>query len=88
MKQNYGIERGSRGIIINKINEPTMRLEKKFMACKLLRKCHKEEVPAGVIKEVVQCMKGIVLRWIPYLINSFMDDCKYAQDLGKKFHYS
>jgi hypothetical protein len=45
MKQTYKIERGSRGIIINKISEPATRLETKLMAYKLLRKCHKEEAP-------------------------------------------
>jgi hypothetical protein len=71
MKQTYGTERGSRGIIINRISEPTTRLATKLMACKLLRKCRKEEVPAGVIAAVVQCMKGIVLSWSPYLLNYF-----------------
>jgi hypothetical protein len=52
MKQTYGTERGSRGIIINKISEPT-RITTKIMASKLLRKCHKEEVPASIIVAVV-----------------------------------
>jgi hypothetical protein len=46
MNHTYGTERGSRGIIINKISEPTTRIATKLMACKLLRKCCKEEVPA------------------------------------------
>jgi hypothetical protein len=32
MKQTYGIERGSMGVIINKISEPAMRLATKLMA--------------------------------------------------------
>jgi hypothetical protein len=32
MKQTYGIERGSRGIIINWISEPKTRLATKLMA--------------------------------------------------------
>jgi hypothetical protein len=43
IKRKYGTERGSIGIIINRINEPTMKFTTKLMACKLLRKCHKEE---------------------------------------------
>jgi hypothetical protein len=54
MKQMYGTERGSIGIFINRISEPTMILDTKLMACKLLRKCHKEEVPTGVIIVVTQ----------------------------------
>jgi len=49
MNQTYGTERGSRGIIINIINEPAMRLETNLIACKLLRKCLKEEALVGVI---------------------------------------
>jgi hypothetical protein len=51
-EKTYGTYRGSKGIIINKISEPVMRLEMKLMACKLLRKCHKEEAPARVITVV------------------------------------
>jgi hypothetical protein len=29
-----------------------------------------------------------MLSWAPYLLNLFLDDCKDAQDLGTKFHYS
>jgi hypothetical protein len=68
MKQMYGTERGSRGIIINQISEPTTRLATKLMACKLLRKCRKEEVPAGVIAVVVQCVKGHCIKLEPILI--------------------
>jgi len=32
MKKNYGTKSGSMGIIINRINEPTMRLETNIMA--------------------------------------------------------
>jgi hypothetical protein len=58
------------------------RLETKLMACKLLRKCRKEEAPTGVIAAATQCMKGTLLSWSPYLLNLFLDDCKDAQDLG------
>jgi hypothetical protein len=41
IKNKYGTERGSRGIIIKKINEPATRFVTKLMVCKLLRKCCK-----------------------------------------------
>jgi hypothetical protein len=44
-----------RGIIIKIINDATTRMATKLMACKLLRKCRKEEVPAGVVAAAVQC---------------------------------
>jgi hypothetical protein len=49
MKKKYGTERGSRGIIINQIIEPTTRLVMKLMTCKILSKCRKEEEDVGVI---------------------------------------
>jgi hypothetical protein len=54
------------------------------MACKLLRKCRKEEAPTGVIEIVVQCTKGVVFSWAPYLLNQFLVDCRDAQDNGTK----
>jgi hypothetical protein len=58
------------------------------MACKLLRKCRKEEAPTGVITIVAQCAKGVVFSWAPYLLNQFLIDYRDAQDNGTKFHYS
>jgi hypothetical protein len=78
MKQTYATERGSKGIIIKMIIESKTRLETKLMSCKLLIKCHKEEVPASGITTSTHCVKRITLRWIPYLLNLFLEDCKYA----------
>ena len=44
MKKTYGIVRGSKGIVMNRINEPMKRMEMKLMACKFIRKCRKEKV--------------------------------------------
>jgi hypothetical protein len=88
MKKKYGTKRGSRGIIIKRISDAVTRMATKIMACKLLRKCRKEEVPAGVVAAATQCAEGTTLSWAPYLLNLFLDDCKDAQDLGTKFHYS
>jgi len=49
MKITCDIERGSCQIIIKKINDATTRMATKLMAYKLLKKCCKEEVPAGVV---------------------------------------
>jgi hypothetical protein len=76
------------GIIIKRISDTTTRMATKLMACKMLRKCHKEEVPAGVVAAATQCANGTMLSWAPYLLNLFLDDCKDAQDLGTNFHYS
>jgi hypothetical protein len=47
MKNTYGTERGSCIIIIKRISDPGARMATKQMACKLPRKCRKEEVHVG-----------------------------------------
>jgi hypothetical protein len=49
IKSQFRINRGTIGIIIKDNNDPVMIFSTKLMACKLLRKCRKEEVPIGVI---------------------------------------
>jgi hypothetical protein len=88
MKKTYGTERELRRIIIKHISDATTRLATKLMACKLMRKCRKEKVPTGVIPAATQCAEGTMLSWAPYLLKLFLEDCKYAEDLGTKFHYS
>jgi hypothetical protein len=57
------------GIVIKDINDPATRFSTNLMACKILRKCIKEEAMAGVTAAVAQCVKGIVLSWVPCLLN-------------------
>jgi hypothetical protein len=82
------VETGSRGIRISDINDPAMRIVTRMLGCKLMCKCRKEEVPAGVVAATTQCMKGSSMSWAPYLLNSFLEDCKDTQDWGSEFHYS
>jgi hypothetical protein len=88
MKKKYGTKRGLREIIIKHISDDMTRMDTKIMACKLHRKCHKEEVSVGLVTAATQCVEGTILNWAPYLLNLFLDDCKDVQDLGTKFHYS
>jgi hypothetical protein len=88
MKKKYGVARRTRGIMIKQINNISTQLGTKILSYKLLRKCHKEEVPAGVIAVVAQCAEGTSMSWVPYLLNLFQEDCKDALDLGTEFHYS
>jgi hypothetical protein len=88
MKKKYGIARGTRGIIIKRIKNAVTQLGKNILACKLLRKCHKDEVPSGVIVVAAQCKEGTSVSWAPYLLNLFQVDWKDAEYLGTKFHYS
>jgi hypothetical protein len=77
MKKTYGIERGSREIIIKRISDATKRMATKIMACKL-RKFRKEEVPARVITAAAKCAEGTILNWAVYLLKLFLEDCKDA----------
>jgi hypothetical protein len=88
MKKKYGTERGSYGITINHISYVAKRMDRKIMACKLLRKFWKKEFSTGVVAAVTQCVEGTTLDWAPYFFNLFLDDCKDMQDLGTTFHYS
>jgi len=53
-KAQFGTSRGNRGIVLRDINDNATRFASKLVACKLLRKCRKEEAPAGVIIVIVQ----------------------------------
>jgi hypothetical protein len=54
----------------------------------MLRKCHREEVPVGVVAVAAQSTEGTSMSWAPYLLKLFLEDCKDVQNLGTKFHYS
>jgi hypothetical protein len=88
MKKKYGTNKGTRGIISKRINDVATQLGAKILSCKLLRKCCREEVSAGVVIVAAQCAEGTRMSWAMYLLKLFSDDCKHAQDLGTKFHYS
>jgi hypothetical protein len=88
VKAQFDTSRGSRGLIIKEINDDVMRFTNKLIVCKLLRKCRREESPAGVIAVATQCAKGMMFNWAQYLLNQFLLDCRDAQDNGTEFHYS
>jgi hypothetical protein len=88
MNNKYGTDRGTRGIIIKRINNVATQFSVKILACKLLQKCRKDKVPEGVIVIASQCTEGTLMTWAPYLSYLFQVDCKDAQDASKKFHYS
>jgi hypothetical protein len=49
VKAQFDTTWGNIGIVIKDINDNVTRFASKLMACKLLRKCHREEAPTGVI---------------------------------------
>jgi hypothetical protein len=80
MKKKYDTTRETRGIIIKWINNAATQMGAKILACKLLRKCCKDEVPIGVIAVAFQCVEGTFMSWAPYLLNFFQVDCKNSQE--------
>jgi hypothetical protein len=74
MKKTYGIERDSRTIIIKRINDAATRMAMKLMGCKLVHKCHEEEVPTTIVATTTQCTNNTMLSWALYLLNLFLDD--------------
>ena len=82
------MERGNRGIRITDINDHATRFSTWLQGCKLMCKCRKEEVPTRVEVATTRCTKGSSMSWALYLLNSFLEDWKDAQDWGSKFHYS
>jgi len=49
IKAKDAIDRGNRGININDINDLAEIFATMFLGCKLIWKCRKEELPAGVV---------------------------------------
>jgi hypothetical protein len=88
MKKKYDIDRGTRGIIIKRINDTTTQLGVKVLAYKLLRKFFREEVPARVVAVATQCVESTLMSWESYLSKFFLEYYKDAQDIGTCFHYS
>jgi hypothetical protein len=60
VKEQFGTNRGNRGIVLRDINDNVTRFSNNIMACKLLRKCRKEESPTRVITIAAQCAKGVM----------------------------
>jgi hypothetical protein len=63
MKNKFGTERGTRGIIIKWISDAMTKMGAKIMAWKLLRKCRKEEVLVGVVIVASHCVEGTTVSW-------------------------
>jgi hypothetical protein len=58
MNKKYGTNRGTRGIIIKRINDVATQLGGKILSCKWIRKCHREEFQAGAIVVASKCTEG------------------------------
>ena len=57
MKKKYGTDKGTRGIIIKRINDVATQMGANILAYKLLIKFRREKLPAGVVTFVAQCIE-------------------------------
>jgi hypothetical protein len=57
---------------VSSICDQTVRLATQALACNLLRKCIKYQVPAGVIVAAEKCVEGVLMSWAPFLLNKFL----------------
>jgi hypothetical protein len=75
MKEKFQTFRGKRGLDVKSINDKNVRFVTQVLACKMLRKCHKDEVPVAVIAAIEKCMEGVQMNWATFLVNQFLQDC-------------
>lgn len=73
--EKYGMCRGGRGVFIDLINDDQVKFTTTLMACKLLRKCRRDQCLAVVIKEIEISITGVWMSWVPFLLNQFITDC-------------
>jgi hypothetical protein len=88
MNEKFHIVRGVCYLDVPSICDPMVRFATQALADKLLRKCRKDQVLAGVIAATEKCVEEITMIWKPFLLNQFLIDYTEAHDKGMKFHYS
>jgi hypothetical protein len=57
---------------VKKIKDDNVRFMMQVLAYKLLRKFHKDEVPAAVIAAIEKCVEGVQMNWATFLVNPFL----------------
>jgi hypothetical protein len=75
MKKEHGLD-------ISSISDPIVKFETQALACKLLRKCIKYQVPTKVIETVEQCAEGVQINSETFLLNQFLTEWEEVQDKG------
>jgi hypothetical protein len=69
MRETFHIVRGVWKLDVPSICDPTIRITTQELACKLLRKCRKDQVSTGVIVAAEKCVDGVSMSWAPFLVN-------------------
>jgi hypothetical protein len=88
MKDNFHTFRGKKGLDVANISDDVVPFLMQVLACKLLRKFCKDEVPTTVITTMEKCTEGVQMNWDTFVVNLFLIDCIESQEKGMQFHYS
>jgi hypothetical protein len=65
-----------------------VRLACQFLAGKLVRKNHLNQVTGFVVDLAGKCVEGMQMNWVSYLVNELEKDCQEVQDQRYEFHFS
>lgn len=87
MKMKYKLEKEKRGYAISSIKDKAVHVATQILTCKVMRKCHANEVPVPVVALAKQCTEGVQFNWSKFLYMKFLNNCREAQKEGKTFHY-
>jgi hypothetical protein len=85
MKDKFDTFRGKRGLDVRNINDKNVRFAMQVLACKMLWKCRKDEVPVVVIAATEKCIARVQMNWATFLVNNFLQDCMEAQRRALNF---
>ena len=67
MKDRFGLTKGNRGYQTSTIWHQNIRYAIEILACKLMRKCRTNEVPAPIVSIVANCAEGYSYKWTEYI---------------------
>ena len=71
MKEKFGMFMEVHGLKILSINDDCVKFAMQVLSCKFLRKCRREQVPAGAIGTIEKCVKDVKMSWAMFLVNQF-----------------
>jgi hypothetical protein len=60
------------------IKDDTVRFVTQVLACKLLRKCHKDQVSVRFITTMEKFTSGVMMNWSTFLVNKVLMEYRVA----------
>ena len=88
MKDRFDLMKGKQGYHTCTIPPQNIRFAAELLACKLIQKCRPNEVPASVIRIVVNYAEGYSYNWAACIVKEFLEDARDVQEKCSPFHYS